>query len=407
MIQMGLQVIWLTLYQYYIEQICELEKGYIKRIVVWSLTVAALLVMWTAVILGRSGGYISESAVTKVSIGCWLCITLILLLYVLFYDGKPFGQQWRKVLAPGVLLSLCALCAMAGTPWVSLFLNGAVMAVFFLLLTRERGYLRLWNSLLNTGIYAFFCCYIWNAGNEAGTGMLVGIAALEALIFLSLEGALFSYHHGFETQTERFQREILGQQYEEIKEIYLNMRGWRHDYHNHIQVMKVQLAMGQLEEMRQYMDGLERHLDSVDTYVKSGNMMTDAILNSKLTLAKQKNVNINCKAVLPETLSIEDVDLCVLLGNLLDNAIEACEKIPEEMRFLRIYMVAKKSQLYVSVQNSAKEELDFNERNYISTKRGAHGLGMKRVKAVTDKYEGYLTLANESGIFAAEVTLPL
>lgn len=405
MLQMGIQLIWLALYQYYIERICELEKGTIKRIVVWALTVGALLVMWTAVFLGRSGGYISESAVTKISVGCWLCITLILLLYVLFYDGKPFGLQWRKVLIPGILLSLCA---MAGMPWLSLFLNGAVFAAFLLLLTRERGYLRLWNSLLNTGIYVFFSWYTWNVRNAADLRMLAGIAALETLVFLSLEGALFSYHHGFETQTERFQRDILGQQYEEIREIYLNMRGWRHDYHNHIQVMKVQLAMGQLEEMRQYMDGLERDLDSVDTYVKSGNMMTDAILNSKLALAKQKSVNnINCKAVLPETLSIEDVDLCVLLGNLLDNAIEACEKIPEEMRFLRIYMVAKKSQLYVSIQNSAKEELDFNERNYISTKRGAHGLGMKRVKAMTDKYEGYLTLANESGIFAAEVTLPL
>lgn len=405
MVQMGIQLIWLALYQYYIERICELEKGTIKRIVVWALTVAALFVLWTAVSLGRSGGYISEGAVAKISVGCWLCITLILLLYVLFYDGKPFGMQWGKVFFPGVLLSLCA---MAGMPWLSLFLNGAVLAAFLVLLTRERGYLRLWNSLLNTGIYAFFSWYIWNVRNAAGMDMLAGIAALETLVFLSLEGALFSYHQGFETQTERFQRDILGQQYEEIREIYLNMRGWRHDYHNHIQVMKVQLAMGQLEEMRQYMDGLERDLDNVDTYVKSGNMMTDAILNSKLALAKQKSVNnINCKAVLPETLSIEDVDLCVLLGNLLDNAIEACEKIPEEMRFLRIYMVAKKSQLYVSIQNSAKEELDFNERNYISTKRGAHGLGMKRVKAMTDKYEGYLTLANESGIFAAEVTLPL
>lgn len=405
MLQMGIQLIWLALYQYYIERICELEKGTIKRIVVWALTLAVLLVMWTAVFLGQSGGYISESAVAKISVGCWLCITLILLLYVLFYDGKPFGLQWRKALIPGVLLSLCA---MAGTPWLSLFLNGAVFAAFLLLLTRERGYLRLWNSLLNTGIYAFFCWYIWNVRNAADLRMLAGIAVLEMFVFLALEGALFSYHHGFETQTERFQRDILGQQYEEIREIYLNMRGWRHDYHNHIQVMKVQLAMGQLEEMRQYMDGLERDLDSIDTYVKSGNMMTDAILNSKLALAKQKSVNnINCKAVLPETLSIEDVDLCVLLGNLLDNAIEACEKIPEEMRFLRIYMVAKKSQLYVSIQNSAKEELDFNERNYISTKRGVHGLGMKRVKAMTDKYDGYLTLANESGIFAAEVTLPL
>ena len=165
--------------------------------------------------------------------------------------------------------------------------------------------------------------------------------------------------------------------------------------------------MGQLEEMRQYLDELEQDLDSVDTYVKSGNLMTDAILNSKLTLARQKKVRINCKAVLPEDLSVEDVDMCVLLGNLLDNALEACEKIPEQMRFLRIYMAVKKSQLYISVQNSAKEELDFNERNYISSKRGNHGLGMKRVKALTDKYEGYLTLANEPGIFAAEVTLPL
>lgn len=404
MVQMGIQLIWLALYQYYIEQVCELEKGYIKRIVVWSLSITALLVMWTAAFLGRLK-LVSEGAVKGVSVGCWFGITLILLLYALFYDGKPFGMQWRKVLTPGIMLSLCAV---AGTPWISLVLNGAVMTAFLLLLTRERGYLRLWNGLLNAGIYGFLGCYIWNVRNEAGEGVLLGIAALEFLFFLALEGALFSYHQGFEVQTEMFQRDILGQQYEEIKEIYLNMRGWRHDYHNHIQVMKVQLAMGQLEEMRQYMDGLERDLDSVDTYVKSGNMMTDAILNSKLALAKQKSVNnINCKAVLPETLSIEDVDLCVLLGNLLDNAIEACEKVPEEMRFLRIYMAAKRSQLYVSIQNSAKEELDFNERNYISTKRGAHGLGMKRVKAMTDKYEGYLTLANESGIFAAEVTLPL
>ena len=75
--------------------------------------------------------------------------------------------------------------------------------------------------------------------------------------------------------------------------------------------------------------------------------------------------------------------------------------------FLRIYIVVNKSQLYASIQNSAREELDFNERNYISTKRGNHGLGMKRVKALADKYDGYLTLANEPGIFAAEVTLPL
>ena len=58
-------------------------------------------------------------------------------------------------------------------------------------------------------------------------------------------------------------------------------------------------------------------------------------------------------------------------------------------------------------ENSARAEPDFDERNYISKKRGNHGLGMKRVKAMVDKYHGYLNLANEPGIFAAEVTMPL
>lgn len=308
--------------------------------------------------------------------------------------------EWRG-LFPGAESALPVLC------------TGAVAAVLLLLLGYERGYLRVWNGLLNLAVYALLGM-VYYAGYTAqgwdtvvGTGFIAGILALELLLFFSLEGTLFSYQRGFEAQTEQFQREILGHQYEEIREIYLNMRSWRHDYHNHLQVMKAQLAAGQAEEMKQYLDNLEQSLDSVDTYVKSGNLMADAILNSKLTLAEQRKIKINCKAVLPESLSVEDVDLCVLLGNLLDNALEACDQIPPEQRFLRVYMVVNKSQLYISIQNSAKEDLNFDEMNYISRKRGNHGLGMKRVKALVDKYDGYLMLANEPGIFAAELTLPL
>jgi sensor histidine kinase regulating citrate/malate metabolism len=165
--------------------------------------------------------------------------------------------------------------------------------------------------------------------------------------------------------------------------------------------------MGNLEGIGAYLDKLERELDRVDTLVKSGNLMADAILNSKLTLARRQKISVNCKAELPERISVADVDLCVILGNLLDNAIEACGRMEEGARFLRVYMRVNTSQFYLSVQNSAREEPDFDERNYISRKRGNHGLGMKRVKAMVDKYHGYLNLANEPGIFAAEVTLPL
>lgn len=400
MLQLGVHLIWLALYQYYIEQICELEKGRIKRAAVWGLTLAPLL---TVGILGLAG-LVSGDAGIWLSLGSWLLITLILFLYVLFYDEEPFRQQWWKALLPGLVLTLCAL---GETVEAALVLNGAAMLVFLLMLAGQRGYLKLGSSLVDMGIFGLPSLYVWRSAGRAEQVELAGIFVLELLLFLALEGTLFSWHRGFEAENERFRRDIMSHQYEEIKEIYLNMRGWRHDYHNHLQVMKAQVAAGQMEEMERYLSDLEQNLEKVDTYVKSGNLMADAILNSKLTLADQKGIRVNCKAILPGALSIEDVDLCVLLGNLLDNALEACEKIPEQQRFLRIYMVVNKSQLYVSIQNSAREELDFNERNYISTKRGNHGLGMKRVKALADKYEGYLTLANEPGIFAAEVTLPL
>ena len=398
MLQLGM---WLVLYQYYIEQICDLEKGRGKRIIVWGMTGTALLATEAVVRAGLVSGALAADLVI---LGGWLFTALVLFLYVVFYDRELLAQQWWKVLAPGALLALCAL--KDGPVWAVL-LNGTVLTFFLWMLSFAKGYFRMGNALVNSSVYGILCIYLWNIRNQAGTGQLLCFLALELLLFLSLEGTLSSWHRGFEARTELFQREIMSHQYEEVKEMYLNMRGWRHDYHNHLQVMKVQIAQGQLEEMKSYLDDLEQNLEQVDTYVKSGNLMADAVLNSKLSIAGQKGIRVNCKAVLPDALSVEDVDLCVLLGNLLDNALEACEKIPEEQRFLRIYMVVNRSQLYMSVQNSAREELDFNERNYISTKRGNHGLGMKRVKALADKYEGYLTLANEPGIFAAEVTLPL
>lgn len=401
MLQLGIRLMWLVLYQYYIEQICDLEKGRGKRIIVWGMTGTALLATEAVV---RAGLVSGTFAADLVILGGWLFTALVLFLYVVFYDRELLAQQWWKVLAPGALLALCTL--KDGPVWAVL-LNGAVLTFFLWMLSFAKGYFRMGNALVNSSVYGILCIYLWNIRNRAGTGQLLCFLALELLLFLSLEGTLSSWHRGFEARTELFQREIMSHQYEEVKEMYLNMRGWRHDYHNHLQVMKVQIAQGQLEEMKSYLDDLEQNLEQVDTYVKSGNLMADAVLNSKLSIAGQKGIRVNCKAVLPAALSVEDVDLCVLLGNLLDNALEACEKIPEEQRFLRIYMVVNRSQLYMSVQNSAREELDFNERNYISTKRGNHGLGMKRVKALADKYEGYLTLANEPGIFAAEVTLPL
>ena len=210
-----------------------------------------------------------------------------------------------------------------------------------------------------------------------------------------------------EKSIEAIQKHLIVSQYGEVKEMYMDMRGWRHDYHNHIQIMKAYVQMGQLEQLKDYFDSLEQNLEEVNQLVKTDNLMVDAILNGKVSLMKKHKIAVDITAKLPEHLWISDVDLCVIIGNLLDNAIESCLKIEEKKRYIRIYIAVKKEQFYLSIQNSAKEELSKEERQYITNKRGEHGFGRKRVKALVDKYGGYLNMQNESGIFASEVSIPM
>ncbi len=398
------QILWLILYWYYVEQIGEIEKGYAKRLLGFSLTAGILVLsIWLPACL------------------VWLLLTAVILLYDLFFDKEPFAAQWWRIWLPGFFIATLFLFPFPNTFLTGFtadnkfLLHGPVTLLFLLLLARKRNILRAGSVILTLTIYFLVCAFLWLSGNrqllqmaEPLRGVLLwGGALLETLLFLIIEGTLYFYKKGYEFQTEQFRRDLMEHQYEEIKGVYMDMRGWRHDYHNHMQVMKAQLALGNLEEIQEYLNALEKELDHVDTLVKSGNLMTDAILNSKLTLARRQKIRINCNAKIPERISVEDVDLCVILGNLMDNALEACKQIAEENRFLRIYMKVNKSQLYFSIQNSAKEDPDFNEQNYITKKRGNHGLGMKRVQTAVEKYQGYLNLANEPGIFAAEVTIPL
>lgn len=132
------------------------------------------------------------------------------------------------------------------------------------------------------------------------------------------------------------------------------------------------------------------------------------MLNSKLTLAERKGLRIKCDAELPDHLSCNPVDLCVLIGNLIDNAIEACEKMdPSRDRFIRIYMCVRKKQFYLSVSNATGETVRRLDQEYITHKRGNHGNGLRRINKVVEKNRGFINRQNEPGVFATEVMLPL
>ena len=208
-------------------------------------------------------------------------------------------------------------------------------------------------------------------------------------------------------QIASYQQELIETHYREVDNMYRQIRGWRHDYRNHIQTMKAYAAAEDWEAIRHYLDLLDEDLTTVDTVIKTGNPMTDAILNSKISLAKAKGIRVVADAHIPVRLKSSEIDLCCIIGNLFDNAIEASVKLPKEERVIRVYMDMRGTQLYISFTNfTAGKKMKKEGKRFRSTKGEGHGLGLVRIDAIVERLEGYISRNSEDGAFTTEILLP-
>lgn len=213
----------------------------------------------------------------------------------------------------------------------------------------------------------------------------------------------------------QYQNDLMEKHCEEVENMYRQTRGWRHDYHNHIQTMKAYLSMGELDKLGDYLGELDTDLTAVDTVVKTGNVMIDAVLNSKISLARAKCIAVDAKALVPRELPVPEVDFSLMVGNLMDNAMEACLKIEDESkRFIRIYIDILKGQLYLYILNSTdgrvkgKVSAMGNRIRYLTGKDGRyHGFGLMRVDRVVERNRGYIDRQDEENVFVTEIMLPL
>ncbi len=204
-----------------------------------------------------------------------------------------------------------------------------------------------------------------------------------------------------------YQRELIETHYREVENMYRQIRGWRHDYRNHIQMMKVLAANGDMDALKVYLDELDTDLNTVDTVVKTGNPMADAILNSKISLARSRNIPTQVDAHIPVKLKMSELDLCCIIGNLFDNAMEASMALPEENRMIRVYMDMKGTQLYISFTNfTAAKKLSKVGRGFKTSKGEGHGFGLVRMDDIVSRYDGYLSRNSEDGAFTTEILIP-
>ena len=211
----------------------------------------------------------------------------------------------------------------------------------------------------------------------------------------------------YENRAVKKEVNLVAKHYEEIKNIYQMIRGWRHDYKNHIQVMSALLELGNIEQLGIYLNELSNELDSLYTFVKTGNVVVDAVLSSKLSACKMKNIPCETVLSLPKNCRIKDIDLCIIISNLLDNAIEACEKIDNTgNRFIRVSIENLKGQLYINVTNAVNEPPEKRGNKFVSSKGENHGFGLGQIDRTVRKYVGFVNRYFEDDRFVTEIMIP-
>ncbi len=203
-----------------------------------------------------------------------------------------------------------------------------------------------------------------------------------------------------EYQTEQSEKHL-----NEVRSIYKEMRGYKHDFHHHLQTLKGQLEAGEPERALAYIERLDDQLMNVDTLLKTGNVSLDAILSAKIAQAKAENIAVTVKANVPDSLTISDLELSIIIGNLLDNAIEACCTVPNQ-RFIRIFMTMKGNMLYFSMLNAAGPKKKKTGSLFTTHKDGVHGFGLRRAEAILDEHGGWVKYNSEDGAFSSEFLVP-
>ena len=201
--------------------------------------------------------------------------------------------------------------------------------------------------------------------------------------------------------------ELQKQQYLELAENIEQARAARHDLRHHINTIKAMSDNKDYERMQEYINQLSESVP-VDRSIKiCENYAANAVLYHYIQRAQNQEVPIKVSFRLSNSSGIADSDLCVLLGNMVENAIDAAEKVPSSNRFVTLSSLEEKDRIYITCDNSFSGELKKQNGLFLSEKRGfaTTGVGLLSIKAIAKKYNGDIKIETEGNIFKISVLL--
>lgn len=328
-------------------------------------------------------------SITLINIGC---DAVAALSFISYEDGNEFSQIYELLTV--LLILIC---------W---FLVGKIVAVHKNVEQAFRFSLVIVSfcsiAIILFLIYSGICEKI----GIATTG--IGLLVINFFMLYLHSQLLYTISQKFETKILEHKVEIYSNQLDVILQSEEKARALRHDMKHHINELRVLANKSGVEEIRHYVEQMEEFMYNPGEIVASGNVDIDSELNYILQKAREELTTVLIKVMLPEEIK-HSFDINVLLGNLLENAIEAAKQ--SDQKYLSVDIALKRGVLKVQIENSFsyidmlhKEDAG---KMFLSTKRDKekHGIGLKNVKKIIESHHGSMEIETNENIFCVRASI--
>lgn len=361
-------------------------------------------------------------------------IMLYFLYTVLFLKGNIFLKLWLSILIQGIIaiiamgtnLIVCNILGYDSNSLITVF-NGVriisviITKVLLFYMTRiilKRKYKNpiekhSWFLLIFIPVISIFSLYALMIAVMRNEDVKIYVLCGMAGVVIADIATYYFFTVLNKHYDAKLKIEMLEQQNEnalksiESSEAFVKeMRGVKHDIKNHLLMIQNYIEENQSDTAKEYISKLtEDYLPNIQKYVDTGNSAFDALVNSKMAICHQKNIHIDIKPQKNCMTKIDEADIVVLFGNLLDNAIEAAEKTVD--KHIIIEFGIKAAYLSIVVSNTVTESVLKTNPNLESTKKDGHihGVGLKSVRNIVERYDGMIDFFEEDNYFGCHVLL--
>lgn len=242
--------------------------------------------------------------------------------------------------------------------------------------------------------------------NLTKTFTVICIFLLVLIIFLLVFNCISSLY--FENQSSLLEKQVETQvkYYKKIDKLNDDVRQFRHDYRNHLLCIQGMLKAQEYDEAIAYAEKLTEHTAASSPKYFTGNSIADSILNDKSEYAQNIGAEIKCDGIIHE--DIPAIDICIILANALDNALEACEKITDSSpKIISVKCDYFKCIQLICITNPVSENVVIHNNNIETSKsdKTNHGIGLYNIRNTVAKYNGEFDITCDNNVFTLDIAL--